>query len=473
MNERDPERLVQFATTFALETRGKFAGQPIPWRPWQLDLLRGLVRACPRVAYVQMPRKNGKSAIGSTVALFCLVADSEPGAEVYSVASTREQAGIVYGTAKRMVEMHPALSKHLRPYRNEIVFPATGGRYRALAAEAGAHEGLNPSAVVFDEVHALGSRRELWDVMRLGMGTREHPLMLGITTPGVMYGTDGRQSLAHSLYEYGHRVAAGEVEDPDFWMKVWEAPLTAKADDEEAWALANPALGDFLSADEMRAAHRTTPENEFRTKRMGQWVTAHSAWMPTGAWDACEQEPSPPSGTPVVLGFDGSKSRDATALIGATVEPQPRLFVVKVWERPFQAPLAWQVDRQAVELEIDAACAKYDVREIVADPTLWVSELQAWEARGLPVVQMPQSPSRMVPATQRFFEAVTGGVMVHDGSTVLQRHVAAAVIKPNGQIAKEHKDSRRKIDAAVAAVMAYDRAAVLGQKKPRPKLYLK
>lgn len=471
MRERDGQKVVRFAETFGRLTRGIQAGQPFLPRPWQRDLLVDLTASGAREAYVQMPRKNGKSALGSILALHGLCADGEPGAEVYSVASTRDQARIVFETARRMVELGP-LAKSLTLYRNEIVHRPSGSRYKALAAEAGAHEGLNPSLVIFDEVHALGSRRELFDVMRLGMGTREHPLLLGITTPGVMYGRDGRESLARGLYTYGLSVRSGEVVDPDFFFRVWEAPLGCPVDDRLAWAEANAALGDYLALEDMEAAVRTTPENEFRTKRLGQWVVSHAAWLPTGAWEACEAVEVPRDGTAVVLGFDGSKSRDATALVGATIEPQPQVFVVQVWERPLHAPMSWQVPRAEVHRAVSEAGGRWDVRELVADPSLWVSELQEWSAEGVPVVEFPQSPSRMVPATQRFYEAVVTSSLRHDGSPTLARHVGNTVVRPNGQVSKEHKDSGRKIDAAVASIMAYERAAILGALKRRRPIYV-
>lgn len=462
---------MSFALRFGIETRGSRAGKPIPLRGWQKQLLSDLAASGAREAYVQLPRKNGKSALGSILALHGLCADREEGSEVYSVASTRDQARIVFETAKRMVELGP-LARSLTCYRNEIVHRPSGSRYKALAAEAGAHEGLNPHLVVFDEVHALGSRRELWDVMRLGMGTRECPLMLGITTPGAMFGRDGRTSLAKGLYDYGRAVAAGEVEDPTFFFRCWESPAGCDIQDRAAWAAANPALGDFLDEADMESAVRTTPENEFRTKRLGQWVVSHSAWLPTGSWESCESLPAPPPGTAVVLGFDGSKSRDATALVGATIEPDPQVFVVQVWEKPPTAPLSWQVPRADVSRTVDEACRTWEVRELVSDPTLWLSELQEWSAQGVPVVEFPQSPSRMVPATQRFYEAVVTRSMRHDGSTVLARHLGNAVVRPTGQIGKEHKDSGRKVDAAVAAIMAFERACVLGATRRRAPVYV-
>lgn len=471
MRERDGARLVRFCELVGRVTKGSRAGQALQLRGWQRELMTDLATSGARRAYWQLPRKNGKSTLGALVALHGLCADGEEGAEVYSVAGSREQARIVFGEARRQVELGP-LSRRLKLYRNEIVHPASGSRYRALAAEAGMQEGLNPHLVVFDELHVLGSDRRLFDVMNLGMGTRECPLMLAITTPGVRYGRDGHDSLAWTLYERARRIEAGELDDPGFFARIWEAPADAEVTDESAWAQANPALGEFLSLDDLRDAVRATPENEFRTKRMGQWTVSQEAWLPAGAWGECaatllDGPLPPPAGARVALGFDGSKSRDSTALIGATVEPAPRVFVVGVWERPELANLQWQVPRAEVAAAVARACERWQVVELAADSALWLSELQEWAEAGVPVVAYPQTPSRMVPATQRFYEAVVTGALRHDGDPVLGRHVANAVVRPNGQVGKEHKDSRRKVDAAVAAIMAHDRAAVLATERQR------
>jgi phage terminase large subunit-like protein len=418
-----------------------------------------------------MPRKNGKSLLGAILALYALAFDGEQGAEVYSVAGSRDQARIIFGTAARMVELDPHLRRHLTVQRYDILHKPSGSSYRVLAADAGHAEGLNPHLVVFDEVHVQGSDRRLWDTMNLGSGTRDAPLVIGFTTPGVRYGTDGRDSLAWSMYDHARRVQSGEVSDPAFFSRVWEAPADCDVWDREAWRVANPALGDFLNEEDMEAAARATPENEFRTKRLGQWVSAQAAWMPYGSWDACAVHALKSEGM-VVLGFDGSFSGDSTALVAATIEPHPYLTVIAVWEKSPLAPATWRVDRAAVKQAIRDACRTYQVREIVADPHLWVSELQELAAEGLPVIEYPQTPSRMIPAAQRFYEATTTGVMRHDGDATLARHVGNTTVRPNGHLAKEHKDSGRKIDLAIASVMAYDRAAVLGTTPERPAVFV-
>ena len=467
MRTTDGEKIIRFAEKFCCVTKGRFAGQPLVLREWQKQLIRDLAASQALEGYIQMPKKNGKSFLGAILALYNLCADGEPAAEIYSVAGgSRLQARIIFDEAKRMVELGP-LSKSLKTYQREIVHPASDSKYRHLATDAKLQDGVMPSFTIFDEVHVLGSNRELWDIMRLGMDTRVAPLMLGVTTPGDRYGSNGEDSVAFQLYEYGKRVQSGEIEDPDFFFRYWEVPQDADPADESLWHLANPGLSDFIDIKQMRAVFRKTPLNEFKTKRLGMWVNAHTAWLPYGAWDALERITEPSDGASVVLGFDGSFNRDATALVGATVEAEPQVFVVKVWERPVTATHDWKVPRLEVAQTVRDACQKWNVVEIASDISKWVTELEEWEQEGLPVIAYPQSATRMIPASQRFFEAVVEGRMKHDGNPTLARHLNNAVIRPTGQIAKETKDSKRKIDAAVASILAYDRAATLGNSPVR------
>lgn len=468
MNSREPDRLFRFAEEFCRLPSGVGAGERIRLRPWQRKLFGGLAESGARRAYVQMPRKNGKSQLAAILGLYGLVADGEPSALVVSAAADREQARLVFGTARRMVETDEFLSKKIRVYRNELVVPETDSRYRVLSADAHTKEGLNVSLGLVDEIHAHPNR-ELYDVLSLSTGARAHPLILAITTPGARYDRFGADTVAYQLWDYGRRVAAGELDDPDFFFAEFAARADCDPTDRAAWREANPALGDFLHEGDLEAAVRVTPENEFKTKRLGIWTVAQQAWLPHGAWDGCaEPGPAPATGAKIVLGFDGSRSRDSTVLVGATVEAKPRLFLIKAWERPQQAAAQWQVPRAEVLAEVLAACAVWQVSELAADTALWVSELQELEGQRVPVVAFPQSPARMIPATQRFYEAAVAGTMRHDGAPLLARHVGNAYVKTTGQVSKEHKDSGRKIDAAVASIMAYDRAAVLGASRDRP-----
>jgi phage terminase large subunit-like protein len=186
------------------------------------------------------------------------------------------------------------------------------------------------------------------------------------------------------------------------------------------------------------------------------------AWLPDGVWAACAVDGFEiPAGSNVVIGLDGSFSQDCTALVAVTVEQTPHVDVVALWESTgadYRVPVA------DVEEAIRDACKRWAVREIVCDAFRWTRTMQALDAEGLPVVEFPQSPARMTPATTVMFEAVVNGALTHSGDGRLARHVGNCVLKVDSRgsrLAKEHKHSARRIDLAVAAVMAHARAADL------------
>ena len=447
-------------------------GDPLVLRPWQSELLAALLarraegRYRHRQALVGMPRKNGKSALGSGLALYGLLFGPE-GGEVYSCAAEKEQAKIVFGMARRMVELEPELGEHITLYRDVMEVKSTGSIYRVLSAEAYSKEGLNPTLVLFDEVHAQPNR-ELWDVMALAMGARVEPLMVGITTAGVMTDNTGNDSLCFELYKHGQQVAQGLLEDPSFFFAWWEPVKGIEADhrDPKVWREANPGFDDIVSAEDFVATITRTPENEYRTKRTNVFTQDAIAWLPFGAWVELLDARSIPDGTDVVLGFDGSFNNDSTALVVASCGEKPHLDVVAVWEKSTDD--TWRVPILDVEEEIRKACRKFQVREIVCDPFRWARTYQALEAEGLPVMEYPQSPQRMVPATQRFYEAALNKGMTHSGNPDLARHVANVIVKTDARGSRLDKTKGRKIDLAIAAVMAFDRAATSVPETPKP-----
>lgn len=450
-------------------TKDSFAapsGSLIELRAWQRHLIGHLLarrangRFRHRQALIGVGRKNAKSTIGSGLGLAGLVLGPH-GGEVYSCAADKDQARIVFGTARRMVELDSELSGLLKLYRDAIEYQATGSVYRVLSAEAFTKEGLNPHLVLFDEVHAQPNR-ELWDVMALASGARLDPLIVGITTAGVKSDATGKDSLCYAMYQYGQQVARGEVDDPSFFMAWWE-PADRNADhrDPVTWREANPGYGDFIDPEDFASSVLRTPEAEFRTKRCNQWVSSATTWLPAGTWDACTDARPIPDGAAVVLGFDGSFSNDSTALVAVEVGEAPHVDVVECWEKPPDAGQGWRVPIAAVEDAIREACRRWSVREIVCDPFRWARTYQVLEDEGLPIVEFPQSPQRMVPATQRFYEAVLNQGLTHSGDPRLARHVENCTVRTDNRgsrIAKDAKNSPRKIDLAVASVMGVDRA---------------
>jgi phage terminase large subunit-like protein len=447
---------------------GGRSGELIRLRPWQRNLTTALLAETPdgrlqhRTALIGMARKNGKSALGSGLALWGLFLGPD-GGEVYSCAGTREQARIVFGTARRMVELDPELSSLAKVYRDAIEIPSNGSVYRPLSREAGVSEGLSPHLVIFDEVHVQHDR-ELWDVMELGTGARSEPLMVGITTAGARTDAHGKDSLCYGLYQYGRRVALGEIEDPGFFFAWWEPKAGSDADhrDPKVWAEANPGIGDLCAVEDFEAKVLRTPEAEFRTKRTNVWVSSSSSALPHGAWDKLadpDRVVSPD--TPWVLMGDGSWSGDSTGILAVSVEERPHIRVVDLWERPSDDP-GWRVPVADVEQAFRDACRSASVVEVGMDPYRWQRSMAVLENEGLPMVEFPMgSPARMIAAWKTFFDLVMDGGMTHDGDARLARHVEAMVLKIDRQGARPTKDAKMSaahIDLGVCAVAGVDRA---------------
>lgn len=477
----DGPDVVDFIETLCVVTKDTFAGpsgSPLQLRPWQHKLLGHLFarradgRRRHRVALVGEPRKNGKSGLGAGIALDGLFEGT--GAEVYSCAGDKEQARIVFGDARRMVENSPDLSEAIRVYKDALEVPSTGSVYRCLSAEAFTKEGLSPTRVLFDELH-VQPNDELFNVMALAAGARVDPLLIGITTAGVKTDSSGRDSVCYRLFQYGQKIAAGEEVDPSFFMAWWGAPDEADHRLAATWAMANPAFGDLIDPEDFEAAVKRTPEAEFRTKRLNQWVNTAQTWLPAGAWDACcGEQGAIEDGAEVCLGFDGSFNGDSTALVVVSCGEVPHVDVVASWEKPSDAGGDWTVPILEVEDAIRQACRRWTVREIVCDPYRWGRTYQVLEEEGLPVVEFPQSPARMIPATTRFYEAVMNRSLTHSGDPRLARHLSNCVIKTDSRgsrLSKDARNSPRKIDLAVAAVMAHERACQEPEPEPTPAFF--
>lgn len=447
---------------------GGKAGELVRLRPWQRKLVTALLatdgddRLVHRTALVGMARKNGKSALGSGLALWGLFLGPD-GGEVYSCAATRDQARIVFSSAKRMVELDPELSGLAKVYRDAIEIPATGSVYRPLSREAGVSEGLSPHLVIFDEVHVQPDR-ELWDVMELGTAARTEPLMVGITTAGARTDSHGRDSLCYGLYKHGVQVAQGELEDPTFFFAWWEPKAGADADhrDPKVWAEANPGLDDICAVADFHAKLPRTPEAEFRTKRTNVWVAGSTAALPHGAWDRCaEADRKLLDDTRWVLMGDGSWSGDSTGFLAIAVDERPHLTVVDLWEKP-DGTNDWRVPVADVEASVRQACRDRQVVEVGMDPYRWQRSMQVLEDEGLPMVEFPMgSVQRMVAAWKLFYDLVLDRGLTHDGDPRLARHIEAMVLKIDAKGARPTKESKmatRHIDLGVCAVAGSERA---------------
>ena len=466
---------IEFVEVYGVITKDSVAGRSgsrLILRDWQRSIIKNLYaqdddKALLRpVSLIGLPRKNGKSALASHLAVFDLFFGPR-GGETYSVAATRDQARIVFGEAKKIIEADEELSSMVKLYRDAIEYKSAGSVYRVLSAESGGAEGLNSSAVWFDELHAQPNRK-MFDVMSLSMGARgPEAHMVAITTAGVRSDSTGRDGIAYSLYQMGQQISRGETKDESFFMAWWEAPEGADHREPGTWRIANPGFGDLNAESDFHAAIRRTPEAEFRIKRCNQWVSSVETWLPAGAWDECAGDFTIDPEDEIILGFDGSYNGDASVIVGAVVPENAddpiRVFMVKAWEKDLEHdPADWRVDIGEVESTISEFCRTHRVREIACDPFRWARSMEVLENQGLPVVAFPQSPQRMIKASAIFFDAVAEKRLQHDGDPLLTRHIGntATKLTPAGpHIKKENPNSPRKIDAAVAAILAVDRAS--------------
>lgn len=454
-------RRLRFVQEFCLVPRGHGAGKPVKLRPFQREIVEGAFAPGIRTALVSIPRANGKTALAAMLGLAELFV-GPPSAETLIVATDQRQADLTLKLARRMVELNPVLSDRMHVFRDRLYLPENDASLIPLPAEPGALHGHDPSLLILDELHVV--TREVWEAATTAAGKRAESLTLAISTPA-----SSPDTIMFELVEHGR---AGD--DPAFYLREFAAPYGCALDDRDAWRTANPALScpdPFLAEDAMAAVMRTTREPVFRQLRLGQWASGVDSWLPWGSWAAVADPARVVADRErVVLAFDGSASGDSTALVGCTVT-DPHLFVVGLWENPGDP--RWRVPRAEVDAAVDLAFERYDVLELAADPWGWRSEIEAWAARHgeKRVLEWnTANASRMAPATDRLFQLVTSEQITHDGDSRLAAHVAHTVAKSTtlgDLVSKDRRNSPRKIDAAVAAIVAADRAAFHGKTKTR------
>jgi phage terminase large subunit-like protein len=449
---------------------GDHWGEPVRLQLFQKLFLCWLYEKKPDGRYryrrvlLEVPKGNGKSNLAAWIAAYQLAHQHSPVIPV--AASSYDQAEIVFGDLRSTVTESPTLREVMIAFEGEIHVKGGPGRAFKVAAVAGTNDGLRPSTFIADEIHewSQGNRERVHLVISNGTAKRADSLVLNTTTPGW-----DLETLAGRLHTQGLGVNSGEIDDPEFLFCWWGAnPDAYDLSDPEhlltAIHDANPAADSFLNARDVASRYHQIPLHEFLRYHLGIWTTVADAWLPPGAWDACAAPHTViPDGDDVVLGFDGSATEDSTALVVATCSDRPHLAVVGCWERPPRAPDDWAVPIADVEEVIRQACRRYNVHEIVCDPYGYRRTMQILEEEGLPVVEFRQTSQRMTPATQRFYEMVVNRILTHSGDRRLARHLANAMLKVDSRgqrIVKEHKASSRKIDLAVAAVMAVDRAVM-------------
>jgi phage terminase large subunit-like protein len=382
---------------------------------------------------------------------------------VVVAASTYEQADLLFGAARAVVTEGP-LKDFFEAFDKELLLKGEPGRLVRVPAVAGANDGLRPTFVAFDETHEwTGSKQRVALVLENGLSKRADSWSLSITTAG----NPKVNSVALAQYEYGRKVASGEVDDHGFLFS-WREPKVSVDDLDNREALVQAVLEanpePWKRRDDIARRYSEIPLHEFCRYHLNMWVEPdEERWLPPGAWAELEVSREVTDGMQVVLGFDGSYSGDSTALVAATVEEHPHLFVLGLWEHPGGSG-RWEVPIDEVDAAVHAAFRRFDVKEMSADPPYWAQQLQGWADLfgGERVLAFNTAVrKRMAQACSSFYQAATTDGLTHDGNPGMARHIDNAVLKETAQgayITKEDKSSPKKIDAAIAAVIAYNRA---------------
>lgn len=496
-DERKAQRVIRFIEALR-HTKGEFHGQPFHLLPWQEKIIRdvfGTMRDDDptmrqyTTAYIEIPKKNGKSELGAAIALNMLINDDEWKAEVYSCASDRQQAAIVFDVAVDMVRQSPALMKRVKiiPSTRRMIYQPTGSIYQVLSSEVATKHGLNVSACIFDELHTQPTRA-LYDVMTQGSGdARRQPLWFFLTTAG----TD-RNSICWEVHQKALDILEGRKNDPRFYPVLFGLPDEADWTSEENWYRANPSLDYTITIDKVRDAFRKaqeTPadENQFRQLRLNQWVKQSVRWMPMDKWDECGGvvDPYALEGRACYAGLDLSSTSDLTALVlvfPPTSEDEPYIALPFFWLP--EETLSLRVRRDHVPYDqwarrgfiqttegnvvhygfierfICELGERYNIREIAHDRWNATMMVQTLEDDGFAMVPFGQGFKDMSPPTKELMRIVLEHKLCHGGHPVLRWNMDNAYVRtdPAGNLKLDKEKSTEKIDGVVALVMALDRA---------------
>ncbi len=473
---------------------GPLAGQPFVLAPWQRELVRELFgrklsdgRRQYSTLYLEVPRGNGKSTFAAGLALYLLTVDGEQSAKIYGAAADKGQAAIVFETAEKMVQASPQLSRRITPYRTKTMeFAETGSKYIVLSSEAYTKHGLNPSGIIFDELHAQPNR-ELYDVLMTAMGKRAQPIMVLITTAGY-----DRNSICWEQHEYARKIIDGAITDPTWLARIYAAEPEDDWTSPATWAKANPNYGvsvreEFLRQQCEKALQSPAYQNTFRRLYLNQWTQQENRWIDMTAWDACAAPLPDLAGRRCYGGLDLASTTDIAALVLAfppIADSEPLWLLPYFWipqeamierERRDRVPYTtWVrdglvtatpgnvIDYGYIRNQINALATRYDLREIAIDP--WNATQLSIDLQddGIVVVEMRQGFASMTAPSKELLRLVLSKGLSHGGNPVLRWMAdnVSARQDPAGNVKPDKAKSTGRIDGIVASVMGLARATV-------------
>ena len=497
------DELAQFAVMFIeslCHTKGTWAGKPFKLLDWQRQIIQdlfGIVKPNGyrqfNTAYIEIPKKNGKSELAAAVALLLCCGDGEQRAEIYGCAADRGQATIVFDVAADMVRMCPALNRRCKILASQkrIIYTPTNSFYQVLSAEAYSKHGFNIHGVVFDELQTQPNRK-LFDVMTKGSGdARMQPLYFLITTAG----TD-TNSICYETHQKAKDILEGRKIDPTFYPVIYGAGEDEDWTDPKVWIKSNPSLGETIGMDKVEAACESAKqnpgeENSFRQLRLNQWVKQAVRWMPMDKWDACAFPVNEEmlEGRVCYGGLDLSSTTDLTSfcLVFPPEDEEEPYYVLPYFWVP-EDTLELRVKRDHVPYDlwnrqgylettegnvvhygyiekfIERLGERFNIRDIAFDRWGATQMSQDLENMGFTVVPMGQGFASMSPPTKELMKLTLEKKIAHGGHPVLRWNMDNIFIRtdPAGNIKADKAKSTEKIDGAIAMIMALDRAIRCG-----------
>ncbi|KFK98122.1 terminase large subunit [Serratia sp. Ag1] len=504
---------------FIPHVKGALAGQPIELMDWHIFILinifgfiiplvdentgevvlrndgsgRPVMVRRFRTAYNEVARKNAKSTLSSGVGLYMTGADSEGGAEVYSAATTRDQARIVFEDAKSMVKQaKPTLGRLFEFNKLAIYQEQTSSRFGPLSSDANNLDGLNIHCAIVDELHAHKTR-DVWDVLETATGARLQSLLFGITTAGF-----NKEGICYELRDYAIKVLqgakTGQFEDDTFFAIIFTLDKEDDPFDETVWQKANPGLGICKRWDDLRrlakkAREQVSARHNFFTKHMNLWVTAESAWMDMLKWGKCEYiAPQHELKTyPCWAGVDLSNKIDICAAIKIWQAnnghvhadfkfwlPEGRLERCSRQQAELYRKWAEQdkliltdgdvIDHAQIKEELQQWVAGESLREIGFDPWSATQFSLALAEEGLPLVEVPQTVRNFSEAMKEVEALVYGGRFHHSNHPVMNWMMSNVTVKPdkNDNIFPNKSTPEAKIDGPTALFTGMSRLLVNG-----------